>query len=127
MRIPSLDNPKLGFPLVEPSVYEATVYDAQDAEFESGAGIKWQIRITEGKFEGQMLFLRTPVPSKMLRWLTEVVGLDIKKEHDPEEYFGKKLCVQVVHQDWQGEPRAAIKSLIASTKKKEKKEDTVPF
>lgn len=122
MKVPPLNDPKLGFPLVEKGVYEVTIYDSKDKEFETGPGIEWQLRIVEGeKFEGQKLFLRTPVPSKMLRWLTETVGLDIKKEHDPEEYYGKRLCVQVIHQDWQGEPRAAVSKLIPALEKKDKK------
>lgn len=122
MKIPKLDNPELGLQQPEPGLYEVTIFESQDIEFQDGRpAIKWQLRIAEGKFEGQMLSLRTAVPSKWLRWLTETISLDIKKGHTPDEYYGKRLQVQVVHQDYQGEPRASINKLVPSLKKEKGK------
>ncbi len=94
-------------------------YDARIAECElvtSSTGkpmlkVTWEI--TDGEFAGRKLFDNVVLTVDWrVKMYADVVGLESGSELVTEDFIGAEGIISVIHEEYNGEPRAKIKNVV---------------
>lgn len=125
--------PEGQFELLDPGIYEVEVFEASETEAQSGRnGLNVQFKITEERANNRRVFRTWWLPmenemgtekagymmhflKKFLNTVNPEIDTEGELDLDPSDIIGLPCRVQVAHEEYNGEERDVVDSVLAPT------------